>query len=150
MLFGNFLVGPSAEETKTLKEKGKKGLSGKKFMTSLKRFERGEMEIKGEDNPTFKEMSFPLKDIVSIKFMGEDKDENIYIKTEHENENQVLVVEVHKFNSDGDYLNTINMPESNIRFWSVRNYAVNKDGTIYQFLPEKNRLILNILPDENH
>ncbi len=108
------------------------------------------MEIKGEDNPTFKEMSFPLKDIVSIKFMGEDKDENIYIKTEHENENQVLVVEVHKFNSDGDYLNTINMPESNIRFWSVRNYAVNKDGTIYQFLPEKNRLILNILPDENH
>lgn len=149
-LFNNMLVGPSVEEPKRFNEKGKQGLSQKKYMTGLKRFERGETEIKDRDGATFKIMSFPLKEILSIKFLGEDKRENLYIKTERDNETHELVVEVHKFNADGDYLNTIQMSPSNIHFWSVKNCEVSKDGTIYQFLPEKDRLRLNIFPYESN
>ncbi len=147
-LSNNVLVSPSTEELKNLKDKGKQGLSGKKYMTGLKRFEKGELEIKDKDSTTLKSMSFPLKEILSIKFLGEDKRENLFIKTERDDENKKLVVEVHKFNTDGDYLNTIQMPESNICFWSLKNYEVNKEGTIYEFSPEKEKLRLNIFPGE--
>ncbi|MBM4135637.1 MAG: hypothetical protein FJ241_02275 [Nitrospira sp.] len=147
-VLNNVLVGPSAEELKRFKEplKGKQGLSGKKYMTSLKRFEKGELKIEDRESTAFKILSFPFKNILSIKFLGEDKRGDLYIKTERDNENQELVVEVHKFNPHGDYLGTIQMPPSNIRFWSVKNYSISKNGIIYGFLPEKDKLRLNIFP----
>jgi len=146
----NVLVGPSVEELKKLKEKGKQGISGNKYMTGLKRFEKGELEIKDRDDAIFKIMTLPLKEIFSIEFLGEVRRGSFFIKTERGDENKKLVVEVHKFNTDGDYLSTIHMSESKINFWSVKNYEVGKDGTIYEFLPEKEKLRLNIFPSEGN
>ncbi len=137
-----------SKEIGFFKEKGKQGLSGKKYMTGLKRFEKGELEIRDGGNATLKSISFPLKDILSIKFLGEDGGENFFIKTERDDDNKKLIVEVHKFNANGDYLNSIQMQPSDIRFWSVKNYEVSKDGTIYEFLPEKDRLRFNIFPGD--
>ncbi len=149
-LFDNLLVGPSVEETKRFKEKGKGGLSGKKYMTGLKGFEKGELEIKEKDSTTFKAMSFPIRGIQSIEFVGEDKRVDNYLKTARYDENKGIVVEVHKFSFDNDYLCTITMPKSYIFFVPNREYFVNKDGTVYRLLPESDKLRLEIFQSEDN
>lgn len=148
-LFNNLLVGPSDKESKRFKEKGKQGFSGKKYMTGLRRFERGEMEIKAKDSGTSQNMSFPLREILSIKFLGEDKKGNVYVKTER-NKAKVIVVDVHKFSMNYDYLNTITMPESDVFFVPNKEYFVDKDGTIYRLLPKDDKLRLEMFLSESN
>lgn len=146
IFFNNVLVGPSVEESKRFKEEGRQGLSGRKYMTRLKRFEEGKMEIKEKDGTTSKTVVFPLREIVSTEFLGEDSKGNAYVKTERNDENKELVVDVHEFDKNGNYLNTFRMPAGKFHFWSAKHVLVSKDGTIYYFRPEKDKLTINILP----
>jgi hypothetical protein len=142
----NLLIRPSDEEAKIVKEKGKQGLSRKKYMTGLNKTVKGDLEINDKDRASLKIMSLPIREILSIEFLGEDIKGNLFIKTDRDDENKKLVSEVHKLNAKGDYLRTNQMPESDISYWSVRNYAISENGTLYQFLPEKDKLRLNIFP----
>lgn len=146
-ILGNRLVGPSVGDPKRYSEAGKTGRSGKKYMTSLKRFGKGELEIEEKQRQT-EMLSFPLKGILSIKFLGEDKKGNFYIKTEKD-ENEGVVVDVHKFNANCEYMCTFNMPDSNVFFIPIREYIITESGDIYLFLPEKDILRLNIFPSSN-
>jgi len=149
-LFDNLLVGLSVEETKKFKEKGKQGLSGKKFMTSLKRFERGEMEIKEKDSPISKRMSFPLSRIFSIGYLGEDKKGNVYLETIQDDENKDIAVEVHKFDVNNNYHGTITMPKSYVFIAPIKDYFVSQEGVVYRFRPEEDKLRLQILFTEGN
>ncbi len=141
------LTVPRDEELKKPIDKGY-GETGKRY--KFKNFIKGEnveVEIIDRDSASFKTVSFPLEGIDSIEFFGEDKNQNFYIKTNSDVDGK-LIMDVHKFNANGDYINTIQMPKGDINFWSVKNYSIGKDGTIYQFLPEKNKLRLNIFYNE--
>ncbi len=135
------------EELKKPLDKGY-GESGKRY--KFKNFIKGEnveVEIMDRDSTSSKTVSFSLEGIDSIEFFGEDQNQNFYIKTNSEEDGK-LIMEVHKFNANGDYINTIQMPKGDINFWSIKNYSIGKDGTIYQFLPEKDKLKLNIFNGE--
>ena len=119
-------------------------------MTGLKGFEKGELEIKEKDSTTFKAMSFPIRRIQLIEFVGEDKRGDNYLKTARYDENKGIVVEVHKFSFDNDYLCTITMPKSYIFFVPNREYFVNKNGTVYRLLPESDKLRLEIFQSEDN
>jgi len=149
-LFDNLLVGSSVEETKRFKEKGKGGLSGKKYMTGLKGFEKGELEIKEKDSPISKRMSFPLSRIFSIGYLGEDKKGNVYLETIQNDENKDIAVEVHKFDVDNDYHGTITMPKSHVFIAPIKDYFVSQEGVVYRFRPEENKLRLQIFFTEGN
>lgn len=71
----------------------------------------------------------------------------MFIKTDRDDENKRLVSEMHKLTAEGDYLDTNQMPDSDISYWSVKNYSISEDGTMYLFSPEKDKLRLNIFPN---
>ncbi|MCL5022131.1 MAG: hypothetical protein M1497_01975 [Nitrospirae bacterium] len=141
-ILGNRLVEPAAEEQKSYKEAGKTGRSGKKYMTRPATAERGLLEIRDESTNSIEVVSFPLSGIQSIKFLGEDREGNFYMESGRALEKGIR--EVHKFNAQADYLQSMTLPTGNINFWAVREYALDKYGSIYQFLPEKSSLKLNI------
>ena len=60
----NKLTGPSDGEIKKVEEKGKQGLSGKKYITGLNRFVKGELEINDKDRAALKIVSLPLTHII--------------------------------------------------------------------------------------
>jgi hypothetical protein len=141
------LIAATDEELKKPVEKGYGLISGQKYkFTKFIKGEMAEFEIIGGDG-TSRIVSFPLKDVFSLEFFGEDEKGNFYLKTNREKDDK-LIVEIHKFTASGDYLSTIQMPESKIYFWSVKNYDLSENGTIYRFLPEEDKLRLQIFPTE--
>ncbi|MCL5022135.1 MAG: hypothetical protein M1497_01995 [Nitrospirae bacterium] len=146
----NILVGPSVDEARRPRDQGRQGLSGRKYMTGLRRFEEGKLELKEKDSATSKTVFFPLNNILSTEFIEEDNKENAYVVIMRDGENEQLVVDVHKFDKEGNYLNTIQVPTGKIRFSSTKNLLVGKEGTIYRFLPEKEKLTINIFPSETN
>ncbi|MFZ3136161.1 MAG: hypothetical protein WA126_02080 [Thermodesulfovibrionales bacterium] len=149
ILAGNILGRPSFEESKTPKVK-RIGLSGREYTGEATKGVRGELKIKEQGIGIYKTISLPLKNILSIQFMAEDTSGNLFVKTDRDDENYKLVEEFHNFSANGDYLRTIKMSGSNIHFRSTKNYDLSKDGTIYQFLPETDKLRLNIFPVEEN
>ena len=148
----NFLVDLLKEDLKKPKEQGKHGLSGKKYMTGLNRitFREGKMEIIDKEGAMSNFISFTFNGILSLAFLGEDQKGNLYLKTEQrEDENKEIVVEVHKFDANYKYLNTINIPLSDL-WYGHPQYFVNKSGNIYNFRPSKDKLKINIFVLENN
>lgn len=146
-IINNSLLVPKNEQLTKPIDKGY-GETGKRY--KFKNFIKGEnveVEIIDRDGTSSKTVSFPLEGIDSVEFFGEDQKQNFYIKT-NSNVDGKLIMDVHKFNADGDYINSIQMPKGDINFWSIKNYSIGKDGAIYQFLPEKDKLRLNILHSE--
>lgn len=145
---GKILSKPSSEESRY--PIGKKiGLSGKEYTAGVKKGLGGELRIKEKDTGITNIISFPLKNILSLEFFAEDESGNLFVKTDRDNDKDELVEEFHEFSANDEYIETIRMPESNINYRSTKNYILSKDDIIYQFLPEQNKLRLNILPIED-
>jgi hypothetical protein len=148
ILFGNRLVGLAADEPKRYSEEGKAGRSGKRYMTRPAAAGRGRLEIRDSGDNSLKVISLPLSGIESIQFLGEDIKGNFYMESGRFVEKGLR--EVHKFNVDADYLQSTTLPIGNINFGSAKNYDVDKDGVIYQFLPEEDSLKINVIPSEGN
>jgi hypothetical protein len=143
-IINGVLTPPSFEDLRKPVGKGMYGSSGRRYRVSnFARGEKAEIEIIEKNDTPSQTIFLSLKEILSISFLGEDEKGNIYFITERGMKNE-LSVEIHKFNFAGVYLKTVLMPESNISFWSIKNYSVNSDGTIYRFLPEEDKLRLTI------
>lgn len=128
-------------------EKGRVGVGGKRY--AVKKMERGvsvEWLVKNQDGALSRLFSFPLKDTLARAILGEDKRGDFYILTVLSKDND-LFPEVDKFNSDGDYLGTIQFPRGIPEFTSAKDF-INKDGNIYNFVPEKDKLKINIFISE--
>ncbi|MBM4135639.1 MAG: hypothetical protein FJ241_02285 [Nitrospira sp.] len=137
------LVAPKGEEL-SLPQKGIYGFSGNRYLVNLTRWERGGIEIINTRGDIVKSIELPMKGIVSISFLQEDKKGNFYIQTER-TDNENLFLEVQKFDSDGNYLTTVLIPESDYSgVWGIKLLSLDENGTIYQVVTEKERAQINI------
>jgi len=139
---------PTNAEQKQLIEKGAYGLSGKRYLFGTTDSNEGEIDIINTSGTT-KKISFPLKkDALLTRFLGEDEKGNLFIESQRYEDGK-HAVEVHKLNANGDYLGSTLTPESDVFFVPNKEYSVSKEGTVYQFQPEKDKLRINIFPIEN-
>jgi hypothetical protein len=145
----NHLFAGMTAGSNKVKDKGRHGLSGNKYMTRLKRFERGELDIIGKDGLSSETLSFPLKDIVSLQFLGEDKQGKRYIKTERKGDGNKVLTEIQKFSANDDYLSTTILSATEDFYVPNREYLLNRDGSVYRLLPEKDRLRIEIIAFDN-
>jgi hypothetical protein len=144
------LVGLSEEEPRGYKEMGRQAFSGRKYMTKLVGFKRSEMEMFWKESALSEKISFPFEEIQSIEFLGEDGRANVYAQTLRSTQKMEIVVEIQKFDSHYNYLSTITVPKRDVFFVPHKEYSVSKDGTIYRFLPEDDKLRLDIFLSENN
>ena len=141
------LIAPTVNEISQPLEKGIHGLSGNRYLVRLSRWEKGEIEILDENGATIKSIDIPKEGIVSITFLKEDKHGNFYIQTES-TKNGKIMLEVHKFNSDGEYLTKITLQDTDYSCWTIKLLSIDENGNIYQFLPAKETAKLNIFYKE--
>jgi hypothetical protein len=135
------LISPSEQELLEPLENGFVGSGGKRYVGFPKDIEGATMEVierDGTKSPRF----IPIQRILSLEFLGEDKEGNSYLETEANNDDGISVA-VSRFDVNGNYLDTIPIPENNYDFHAVKFITVGEDGTIYQMMPTKDRLILN-------
>lgn len=138
----NILVLPTPSDvSKSLQ--GIHGQSGKRYFTKVQRMKTGEINVIGKTGEIIKSINFPLPGIVSISFLSEDNMESIYLQTERLDKGKI-VLEVQKFDSEGTHLTTVLIPENDYSSWSVKLLSIDEQGTIYQFLPRKEKGALNI------
>jgi len=121
------------EETEFSKFEGVLGsISGNRYKVSLsERWKRGELTILDSTGAVLKTIDLEIEGIVSIRFLGEDQDGNIYIQIER-TEGSTLFLEVHKFDSAGNRLTILNIPEMEYIHWTNRLLLVGRDGAIWQ------------------
>ncbi len=103
----------------------------------------GEIEVYSKNGNMIKTIKLSLPGIVSINFLREDGQGNICIQTERLDKGNILL-EVHRYNPKGTYLTTVPIPENDYSSWSVKLLSLDEQGTIYQFLPKKDKGQVNI------
>lgn len=140
------LEAPTEEELAQPPEKGIHGFSGRRYLVRLLRWEKGEVEIFDKSGTTVK-IEMPIKHIVSITFLQEDKQGNFYIQTERVEDGKI-VLEVHKFDANGNLLTVIPIPETDYSTWTIKLLSLDRNGNIYQFLPTKEKARLNVFQKE--
>ncbi len=124
---------------------GINAISGRRYLVDLERWVKGEIDILDKSGDTIKSVDLPLNGIVGIQFLQEDKKGNFYIKTEHRDAAiDRLVLEVQKFDPDGNHLATFNIPETDYDSWGIRELSLDEDGNIYQFIPMKEKAQIKI------
>jgi hypothetical protein len=145
ILFNDVLVGPSVEDPKGIREKGKGAPSGKKYMTGVTSYGSRSIEIAERDRTTSKFISFPFYGSGSwIAFWGEDGKGNSYYSADGRDVSGKGVIEVHKLDMQGHYISTVQMPPVRGSYWAIKDYEIGKDGTIYDFRAEEDKLRLYI------
>jgi hypothetical protein len=147
------LVPPSDEEKKNPKLKMKRfGLiTGKEYSGKALKASGGlriETKIKPKNAGTVKLISFPFEGIISCQNIGEDNKGNFYLRTDRNDENRQLVVEVHKISSEGEYVSTLGFPRERFHYSPLKIDSLSRDGTIYDFRPTKERLRITIFHAE--
>ncbi|MEA3344201.1 MAG: hypothetical protein U9Q16_00760, partial [Patescibacteria group bacterium] len=113
-------------------------VSGNIYNSGLERWKRAKMDILDFSSRTIiKTIDFEIEGIVSIEFLGEDQDNNIYIETEKTTGNEIIT-EMHKFDSSGKLLTILDLSEvaKPYVFRPNRHRLVDKNGDIWQLVPE--------------
>ena len=133
---------PTNDEKEHHKKPGIHGESGRRYLAGLDRWEKGWIEVfEPDDEPGFT-IELPVPGIVSVKFLGEDENENIYIQVEWTEEVGVNL-EVHIFNSQGESIDVLKIPDNHYHYWTVKLLSVDEKGNIHQLLPLEDRVELN-------
>ena len=139
------LVSPSEQELQEPLQDGILGQGGKRYATSLTTIENGAAVGVIERDGTESALVIPLQEVLSIQFLGEDGKGNSYVKTAADNGGGISVA-VSRFDTNGNYLDTIPIPGNSYDFWAIKYVTLGEDGTIYQMMPAEDKLILNSFP----
>ena len=137
------LEAPTIEDNDLSSKNGILGLSGKRYLVKLSRWEKGEILIYDSKGLLIKLVDLPLIGILSIKFLSEDNNGNFYVQTER-SENNIILLEVQKYNSSGNLLCSVLIPENEYKIWSVKLLSIDKSGSIWQLFPQTEKARLNI------
>ena len=81
--------------------------------------------------------------IVSARYVGEDEAQRFYVQTERVVGTGVVLTLL-TFSSTGEPLTATRMPENDYALWTAKLVDVGRDGTIVQFLPQRDQARLNI------
>jgi sugar lactone lactonase YvrE len=90
-----------------------------------------------------KTLEVSLPGIVSARYVGEDRARRFYIQTETLAGTNI-VLEVLTFSPAGEQLAVTRMPENDYAIWTGKLVDVRGDGTIVQFLPQREQAKLNL------
>ena len=140
------LEAPTDEDTALYSTRGILGPSGKRYLVKLTKWKKGEIFIIDNAGAVINSVDLSLSEILSIKFLKEDKKCNFYVQTERV-EDEEIVLEVNKFGPNGSFLCTVLIPENDYKIWSVKLLSVDENGHIWQLLPEIEKARLNVFKE---
>ena len=139
MLIGNIqndlLLKPSEESEQM--QKGILSLSKRRYALELLKGKKGIIYLYDGSNQLAgrkKLMDLDIQKPLSLKFLTEDKNGNFYLQTERLVGKDV-VLEVRKYNADGDQLCVLPIEDTDYAAWPIRLLQVDSDGRIWQLVP---------------
>jgi len=91
-----------------------------------------------------KEIKVKRPNLASFSFLGEDKEGNLYLQIEYCISETKVGLEVIKLNNEGEKIATLKVPENDYYIWTSRLLFVDTEGRIYQVIPKKDCLKINI------
>lgn len=84
------------------------------------------------------------ENLASLEFLNEDAEGNIYVQIEFIVSEDRVGLEVIKINRRGETIFMLNIPENDYFLWTSRLLYVNERGWIYQVLPKRDFVRVNI------
>ena len=123
------------------------GESGRIYVLALDKGQALRFEVRdpaGSAVVQSKEVLLP--GIISARYAGEDDARRFYVQTERM-EGSKIALEVLVFSPAGVHLGTTRMPENDYAVWTAKLVEVGTDGTIVQFLPQRDQAKLNLFAD---
>lgn len=129
------LVAPAG--TSELKSDGVHAESGRLYSVSVAKGEALRIQIRDAAAPTAPQiLQLTSPDILSASFVGEDQSGRFYVQTERWVGGRVAL-EVLTFSPVGEQLSLMQVPENDYAVWTTKLLTVAADGTLVQFLPQK-------------
>ena len=123
---------------------GVHGESGRVYSMSLDEGKAVQLQLRDPAaQSATQSIEVPLPGIVSARYVGEDQARRFYVQTERLDET-TIVLEVLAFSLTGERLATTPMPENDYAIWTSKLVDVGADGTIVQFLPQRDQAKLNL------
>lgn len=118
--------------------------SGRIYSLSLDQRQALRIEVRepGTESAT-PTLRAPVPGIVSARYVGEDGAGRYYVQTERL-EGTRIALEVLAFSPAGVLITTTPMPENDYALWTAKLVDVRADGTIVQFLPQREQAKLNL------
>lgn len=91
-------------------------------------------------------LEFPIErdNMVSLEFLNEDNDGNIYIQIEYLISEDDIGLEVRKMSFSGEIVSVIPIPENDYFVWTSSLLFVDQKGKIYQVLPKRDFVRVNV------
>ncbi len=101
--------------------------------------EKGKGIVRKIDSSGRTLLRFPLEreNLVSIEFLNEDFEGNIYIQIEYLISENSVGLEVLRLNPWGEIISKISIPENDYSIWTSRLLFVDEKGRIFQVLPKR-------------
>lgn len=135
---------PSEEELRKFEDRvGAHGASGRRYVAHLERWERGSVDIWDLNGDLIGRMALEIPGIVSVRFLGEDSARNVFVQVERVEDGGVAL-EVHQFDSAGEAVAKVDIPENDYYFWTAKLLSIDADGNIYQSLPQPEGMKFNV------
>jgi hypothetical protein len=118
---------------------GVHGASGRVYSLAVERGTALRFTVRepGSDVPALSR-ELPLPGVLSVRFIGEDGARRFYVQVETLEAGRV-VLGVMSFAPDGQLLRALRVPENDYALWTARLLDVQPDGTLVQFLPQRDR-----------
>ncbi|MBN2020810.1 MAG: hypothetical protein JW749_11375 [Sedimentisphaerales bacterium] len=127
---------------------GKKGIMGRKqtrFLTIKTHSKRGEIGILGKEGEIQKKITLPVEQVASIVFLGQDDKGNFYIQVERTKAEGIGInLSVYCLDSEGSVDSVIENIPNNYLVWTAKLLQVNANGDIYQVLPIREGVEINV------
>lgn len=121
--------------------------SGRVYSVAVAKGEALRLQIRDPAAPAAPQnIAVALPDIVSACYVGEDQSRGSYVQIERLVGGRVAL-EVLTFNRAGEQLSVVRLPENDYALWTTRLLDVAGDGTIVQFLPQKDQVRLNLFSE---
>jgi hypothetical protein len=124
----------------------KKDLEELSYFYSVEYLRKGEGKLKKIDSSgkIISEKFIKRDNLVSLEFLNEDREGNIYIQVEYLIDETKVGLEVLKLNPSGDLIDVVPIPENDYFIWTSRLLFVDDRGWIYQVLPKRDFVKINI------
>ncbi len=116
------------------------------YIFSAEYIEKGIGIVRKIDSTGRTLLKFPVgrENLVSIEFLNEDVEGNIYIQIEYLISDNSVGLEVLKLNASGGIISKIPVPENDYTIWTSRLLFVDEKGKIYQVLPKRDFVRVNV------
>jgi hypothetical protein len=133
---------------------GVHGDSGRVYSVAIDREQALRVQVQ---DPTAqaaaRSLEVPVPGIVSARYAGEDQARQFYIQTERLAPNagkdagapggNTIILEVFAFSASGQPLGATRLPQNDYAIWTAKLVDIAADGTIVQFLPQREQAQLN-------